>query len=395
MGSLSDMKKFVQKFFLSMFCGLFILLAWSGSALAFEVEAAAAILIDANTGRVLYEQNAHESLAPASTTKILTALITLEEVEDLSQTVVLPDDFVNVGESGIYLEPGEEHSFEDLLYALMLRSANDAGQALGIGVAGSEEAFVELMNQRTQEMGLQDSHWANPHGLDADDHYTSAHDLAMITREALRIPKFNELITANEWTMPWLSNTDDRSLYNHNQFLDIYEGGDGVKTGYTSKAGNCLVASATRDGLRLIGVVLNCNEQGEHYQEMCSLMDYGFTSYDTVTMGQAGDLVGSVRVQNGNVRRVNAVLAEDARILLEKGQSADSVTYKYEFSQSVEAPIQAGTQVGVARYTDAKGTVTEIPICVKEGAESYTFGLVWRRVWQAFFSALLGSPAAE
>ena len=133
-----------------------LLLLAAFPAFAFDVNAAAAILIDANSGHIIYEQNAHESLAPASTTKVLTALVTLEEVEDLSQKVTLPEDFQNVGESGIYLEAGETHSIEDLLYALMLRSANDAGQALGIGVAGSEEAFVELMNSRTEELGLKE-----------------------------------------------------------------------------------------------------------------------------------------------------------------------------------------------------------------------------------------------
>jgi len=373
-----------------LFAAMLLLLA-AFPAFAFDVNAAAAILIDANSGHIIYEQNAHESLAPASTTKVLTALVTLEEVEDLSQKVTLPEDFQNVGESGIYLEAGETHSIEDLLYALMLRSANDAGQALGIGVAGSEEAFVELMNSRTEELGLKDSHWDNPHGLDAEDHYTSAHDLAMITRQAMTIPKFNELIVSESWTMPWESNEYDRSLYNHNQLLDLYEGADGVKTGYTSKSGSCLVGSATRNGLRLIGVVLNCDE---HYEEMCRLLDYGFASYESVPVGKKGDVVGSVKVLNGNVKRLEAVLAEDAKITLEKGASAD-VSPEYEFSQALEAPLQAGEVIGRACFTHKSGIKTEVPICVKGEAERYTFGLVWQKVWQTFFSALLGPLEAE
>lgn len=382
----------MKKIWISLLLAMLFVLGYAGTAMAFEVNAAAAILIDASSGRVIYELNPHESLAPASTTKILTALVALEQVEDLSQQVTLPDDFVNVGESGIYLEPGETQTLEDLLYALMLRSANDAGQAIAIGVAGSEPAFVELMNARTEELGLTDSHWANPHGLDAEDHYTSAFDLAMITREALTIPKFNELIVEESWTMPWESNDYDRTLYNHNQFLDLYEGADGVKTGYTSKSGSCLVASATRDGLRLIGVVLNCDE---HYQEMCNLMDYGFATFTAVKVAQAGDIIGSVRVSNGNVKRVDAVLGADVSIMLEKGSVFDGEPV-YEYDQTLEAPIEAGQEIGTARFVDTSGVSVEVPICVRAAAERYTFGIVWKQVWQALVSALLGgNPAVE
>lgn len=376
----------MKRFCISLWFAMLCLLVFCKSALAFEVNAKAAILIDASSGRIIYELNSHESLAPASTTKILTALVALEQTEDLSQKVTLPEDFVNVGESGIYLEPGETHTIEDLLYALMLRSANDAGQAIAIGVAGSESAFVELMNARTEELGLKDSHWANPHGLDADDHYTSAYDLAMITKEALSIPKFNELIVTESWTMPWESNDYDRTLYNHNQFLDLYEGADGVKTGYTSKSGSCLVASATRDGLRLIGVVLNCEA---HYQEMCNLMDYGFNLFTAVKVGQAGEVIGSVRVSNGDVKRVDAVLGADARIVLEKGSTFDGEPV-YDYARVLEAPIEAGQEIGTARFVDATGATVEVPICASTASSRYTFGIVWKQVWQSLVSALLG-----
>ena len=379
----------VKKIWLSLFCGLMLILLCAASAWAFDVDAAAAILIDAGSGRIIYELNPHESLPPASTTKVLTALLTLEKVADISQTFTLPADFQNIGESGIYLEPGETHSFEDMLYALMLRSANDAGQALAIGVSGTEAAFVELMNSRTEELGLKDSHWANPHGLDDEQHYTSAYDLAMIARQALMIPKFNELITAESWTMPWESNDYDRTLYNHNQFLDLYDGADGVKTGYTSKSGSCLVASATRNGLRLIGVVLNCNE---HYQEMCRMMDFGFESYEALQVAKAGDVVGSVRVQNGKVKHLDAVLATDATVILEKGTHPD-IKPTYEYSQSLEAPLLDGEVIGRALYTDENGLATEVAICVSGSAERYTFGLVWQKVWRIFISALLGASA--
>ena len=222
----------MKKLFVSIFVAIGLVVTFASSAAALTIDAAACVLIDASTGRVLYENNAHQALPPASTTKVLTALLVLESVEDLSTTVTLPDDFANVGESGIQLEPGETQTIEDLLYALMLRSANDAAQALAIAVSGTEEAFVKYMNDKTEELGLTDSTWQNPHGLDAEGHLTSAYDLAMITREAMKYPLFNQIIVTEQWTLPWPSNVYDRVVYNYNQFLTLYEGADGVKTVY-------------------------------------------------------------------------------------------------------------------------------------------------------------------
>ena len=377
----------VKKHLLALVLCCAVFLGCSPAALAFAVDAKAAVLMDAATGRIIFEQNAHESLPPASTTKILTALLTLENVTDLQKTVTLPADFVNVGESGVYLEAGETHTFLDLLYALLLRSANDAGQALAIGVSGSEEAFVALMNKRSQELGLKDSSWANPHGLDDDKHLTSAYDLAKITQEAFKHDLFNEIIVAESWTMPWQGNSYDSSLYNHNQFLDLYEGGDGVKTGYTGQSGSCLVASATRDGMRLIGVVLGCADQA-HYDEMIKLMDYGFSGYEAVKVGSAGDVVGSVKVINGNITAVNAVLGQDVVLAVEKGERFKPQP-AYDFPAALEAPFQASEPIGLATYLDTAGNKAEAPIYAAKGATLYTFGLVFKSCWQAFIAAFL------
>ena len=353
-----------------------------------EIDAKAAILIDASTGRVLYAKNEHESLPMASTTKILTALIALESIDDFSRTVTLPDDFMNVGESSIYLEPGETHTYEDLFYALLLRSANDAAQAIAIGVSGSEEAFVEEMNAKTKELGLKDSHWANPHGLDAEDHYTSAYDLAMIAREDVKYDFFNEVIKTESWTMPWAENDYDRTLYNHNQFLDLYEGGDGIKTGYTDDAGNCLVASATRNGLRLIGVVLNCSE---HYTAMSQMMDYGFANYQAVTAGQAGDKVGTARIIDGNVKTLDLVLAADAVLAFAQDADLESLGEGTpDIPAALEAPVTAGTEVGTMTYTDDAGNELVIPVLAENGAERYTFRTVFQEAWSIFMQVFLG-----
>jgi len=223
----------------------FYLIALPTPAAAITVDAKGAVLIDASSGVVLYEQNAHTELPPASTTKVATALLVLENMP-LNKVVTVPDGFVNAGEAGIWLEPGEEQTVEDLMYAMLLRSANDAAQVLAIATAGSEQAFVDMMNKRVAELGLKNTHFTNPHGLHDDNHYTSAYDLAQITRAACALPVFNKIIVTDRHQLPWVKGEYDRVVYNRNNLLNIYEYADGVKNGYTTQAGSCLVSSATK-----------------------------------------------------------------------------------------------------------------------------------------------------
>ncbi|MBR2783351.1 MAG: D-alanyl-D-alanine carboxypeptidase [Firmicutes bacterium] len=363
----------------------------SGTGAPFKVNAEAAILIDASSGRVLYEQNPHERMAPASTTKILTALLVLENVDDLSATVTLPADFDNVGESSIYLEPGETITYESLLYALMLRSANDAAQALAIGVAGSEEQFVEMMNVRSEELGLKDSHWANPHGLDAPQHYTSAYDLAMLSKAAIQIPKFNELIKTTSYTLPWADYEYDRVIYNHNQFLDMYEGADGIKTGFTDDAGSCLVGSVTRNDMRLIGVVLKAAENDEHnghYAAMTSLMDYGFESYTSKVLGTKGQVVGSIPISGAKVKSVDVVLGSDVMMPV-MTQSNYEPQSTFDYPKSLQAPVSKEEPIGHATYIGEDGNIVTVDLYLAESLDRYTFATVLKQVWDKFISALL------
>ena len=375
----------MKKLFVSIFVAIGLVVTFASSAAALTIDAAACVLIDASTGRVLYENNAHQALPPASTTKVLTALLVLESVEDLSTTVTLPDDFANVGESGIQLEPGETQTIEDLLYALMLRSANDAAQALAIAVSGTEEAFVKYMNDKTEELGLTDSTWQNPHGLDAEGHLTSAYDLAMITREAMKYPLFNQIIVTEQWTLPWPSNVYDRVVYNYNQFLTLYEGADGVKTGYTDTAGNCLVASATRNGMRLIGVVLNCPNQ-THYEQMELLMDYGFETYKPVQLASSGDVIAQIDIRHGDKSTINAVLNNDIVIALPSNSTYQPVA-QLDLPASLEAPLDAEEPIGFISYSDEVGNVVEVPIYLEESVIRYTFADALKSVWQRFIEA--------
>lgn len=375
----------MKKISIILFSVIFIFLSFTTAAYAVEINAASAILIDAASGKVLFSKNSDESVAVASTTKVLTCLLALENLDDLSETITLPDDFVNVGESGIYLTAGETHTYEDLLYAMMLRSANDAAQALAIAVSGSEEEFVKLMNERTAEMGLKESSWANPHGLDNENHYSSAHDLAMITMEAMKIPEFNTIVSTYTWTLPWEGNDYDRVVYNHNQFLSTYEGADGVKTGYTAKSGNCLVASATRDGMRLISVVLNSTD---HYGDTTTLMDYGFENYSLRKVANKGKVVASVKVNSGRNKTVDAILADDVYMVMENDSrySPDGVV---SLPDSLDAPIRADQIIGKISYNDGEGNTIKIDLYPAVDMEVYTFGGVfleaWQRIWRVFF----------
>lgn len=371
-----------------------LLALFPATAAALEIKATAAVLIDATTGRVIYEQNAKQALPPASTTKVLTALLVLEQVEDLDQTITLPDDFINVGESSINLQPGDIVSYRDLLYALMLRSANDAAQALAIGVSGSEKAFADLMNQRTKELGLKDSYWVNPHGLDHPSNMVTAYDLAMITREALHHELFNEIIVAEKHTVH-IANRDDIVVTNHNQLLELYQYADGVKTGYTTVAGSCLSASATKDGLRFVGVVLGGNSvnssEPTYYQEMLRMMEFGFKESDSIIAGHKGDVVGTVKVKGGRFRRMDVVLGETVYISIDSGLQYQPQV-KYDIPDVLPAPFANGDVVGKATYTDNEGNVFVVPLLAQKGTDVLNFQVAFSEVWQRFVSVLLPVP---
>lgn len=364
-------------------CCLLVFL--SPAAAALEIEATSAILIDAASGRVLFEQDAHRRLPMASVTKILTALIVLEHFGDLRQTFTLPEDFVNVGESTILLEAGETQTIEDLLYALLLRSANDAAQALAIATAGSETAFVEMMNQRCAELGLTESNWTNPHGLHHDAHLSSAYDIAYITRAALKIPKFNDIISTASHTVPWADNEYDRVVANHNKLLTQYAGADGVKTGYTSKAGNCLVGSATRDGLRLIGVILSSEDT---YGQMAALLDYGFDHYEMRQVVSFGEIATRIPVIDGKGDSVNALYGGNVRVLVEKNISYQGEPV-FEVPEALQTPVDSNVAVGAAIFDDGTGHSTRVELYPADDMERYTFWGVVRAALMRILQVLL------
>lgn len=255
--------------------------------------AASMITTEAGSGRVLYEKNADSRRPMASTTKIATAITVIDNVPDLEKTIVIPDCAVGVEGSSIYLSKGETASIRDLLYGLMLQSGNDCAVALAVTTAGSVEKFAALMNETARKCGANDTNFVTPHGLHDDNHYTTARDLAKISAYAMKNATFREIVSSKRHTMPWAGHDCDRVILNKNKILTTFDGGDGIKTGYTKKAGRCLVASATRDGMTIISVVLDC---GPMFEECRNLMEKAFEEYSLVDItALAPDVKAEVR----------------------------------------------------------------------------------------------------
>lgn len=311
---------------------------------AVDISAKAAILMDEESGRVLFAENAEQRLPQASLTKIMTALLVIEN-GDLDKNVVISKNAEETGESSIWLEEGEVLSRNELLYALMLPSANDAAVALAESVAGSEQKFVSQMNERARELSLKNTHFANPHGLDAEGHYTSAFDLASLTREGLENPLFSDVVTTKEMRIPWPGHDWERALINRNQLLNRYQGSRGVKTGYTSNAGCCLVGAAQRGDMKLITVVMNSCDM---YGDTEKLLNYGFDNYEMDVLEEA-DQTYQVKVSGGTDEIVSAKPERQMAVAVlpaEKGQ----LSIKTEMAEQVKAPVKKGAVLG-------KGTI--------------------------------------
>lgn len=340
-----------------------------------EVAAPSAILMEAATGTVLYEKNAHERLAPASVTKVMTLLLVMEALESgrisWDDTVTASDTAAAKGGSQVYLEPGEQMTMDEMLKSVVVSSANDCATALAEHIAGSEAAFVTMMNQRAEELGMNDTYFVNCTGLDdepnAAEHLTSAYDIAVMSRELL---KHDEI---RKYTTIWMDTVrnGEFGLANTNKLVRFYEGTTGLKTGYTSAAGHCLSASAMRDGVEYIAVVLKCSSSGERFQSAKVLMNYGFANY-TLATADPNVEIPSVPVVLGTVASVTPVAADDAPVLLEKSRQ-NAVTTQVEVAEEVKAPVEAGQRLGTMTLKADGEVLVEIPLVAEEAVDRRTW----------------------
>lgn len=336
-----------------------------------EIPAPSAILMDCATGTIIYEKNSHERLPPASVTKVMTLLLVMEALDSgrisWDDMVTASDHAAGKGGSQVYLEVGEQMTMDEMLKSVVVSSANDCATALAEHIAGSEEAFVQMMNQRAAELGLTDTNFVNCTGLDdepnAAEHLTSAHDIAVMSRELLRHEDIRK------YTTIWMDTVRNGQfgLSNTNKLVRFYEGTTGLKTGYTSGAGHCLSASAKRDGIELIAVVLHCESSADRFQSAKALLDYGFANYALVN-GEPNEPLTPIPVRLGRVDSITPVLQQTAPILIDKGKQAQ-ITRTVTLCDEVTAPVAAGQELGTLTLSAGEEILATIPIIAPEAVE--------------------------
>jgi len=335
-----------------------------------DISSPSAILMDAGTGTVLFEKNPHEKMEPASITKIMTMLIVFEAIESgkvkLSDTVRVSERAWKTGGSQVFLGPGEEQTLETLLKCIVVASANDASVAVAEYIGGSVEGFVKLMNDKAKQLGMENTNFTNPHGLSDPEHYTTAYDIALMSRELVKYPMLFKWSTI--W-MDYLEHTDKERdptmLANTNKLLGKYEGLDGLKTGYHSKAGHCFAGTAKRGDLRLISVVLNAPSSNQRFEDTVKLLDYGFGHYDSIKVAERGMVQKTIRVEKGHVNEVNVIVTEDVSILIEKGKDAQ-INTKIDVPEKLFAPLNKNQAVGTLTVEHNGQVIKQIDLVVSE-----------------------------
>lgn len=345
----------------------------TGPAIAAEpdVKARAAVLMDAKTGQVLYEKKMHERNAPASTTKIMTAILAVESGRT--------DDIVKVSVraaatrgSSMYLYPGQLISLRELLTGLLLRSGNDAAVAIAEHLAGSVDVFAEMMNRKALVLGAVNSHFRNPHGLSTAGHYSSAYDLALLARHALTNPLFAEIVSTKETSIEWLDRKGrerDVNLRNTNRLLWMLEEADGVKTGTTNEAGPCLVSSATRGNHKLLAVVLH--DHSRWYDSM-QLLKYGFENWDLYDFAYRGDILATIPVEYGLADAVDAMVNDPAALVV-RSVDYSQVTVEVDLPEKIKAPVYQGQKIGEIVFFVRDKAVKTVDIVATKDVDERTF----------------------
>lgn len=321
------------------------------------------ILVDYDSMTVLDGKEMHKPLYPASTTKVMTAILALEH-GDLDSIVTVDQEIVSLAYgSHIALEPGEKFTLNDMLYALLLPSANDAALAIAKHISGSIDEFVVLMNEKAKELGAENTNFVNPHGLHDDNHVTTAYDLSLFAKYAMEIPKFREYVNTTEYTIAATEiKGEPRYLYTTNRLLRssqtieykgntipiTYEGASGVKTGYTTEASNCLISFAERDGQALLAVVLK-SQAGEVYLDTHKLLNHGFENFDNVKIGSQNEFIGNFDIKNGEIPLTGGILESDTVITM-NGTEVDTLDKEINLRSNLEAPVKEGEIIGTMSY---------------------------------------------
>lgn len=348
-------------------------------AVKLELEAKSHVLMEASTGKVLYSQNPDEKLPLASVTKVMTMLLAMEAIDSgkigLSDMVVASERAKSMGGSTIYLDTGEEMSVNDLLKGIAVASGNDACVAMGEYIAGSEEGFVNLMNTRAKELGMNNTNFKNTNGLDADGHYSSAMDIAIMTRELLHHPKILD------YTTIWMDSLREGKfqLANTNKLIRFYKGANGMKTGSTGDALYCLSGTALRDNMQLISVVMGAPTSAERFADATKMLDFGFANYSVKQIVAAGEVLDDAAVAKGMTTSVGAATKGEYKALVSKGGDS-RIRREVAINTNLEAPVNVGDKIGEILLFDEDINVGSVDIVATNSAEKMSYGAMFSRL---------------
>ena len=348
------------------------------------LNAKSAILMEESTGNILYESNPDERLPIASVTKVMTMLLIMEAVDSgkisLDDMVTVSENAMSYGGSTMFLETGEQLTVNDMLKGIAVASANDGCVAMAEHLAGSESAFVDMMNEKAKELGMENTHFMNTNGLDEDDHYSSARDVAIMSRELMKHE------TIFNYTSIWMDTLRGGKfqLSNTNKLIRFYDGANGLKTGSTSKALCCLSAAAKRNDMQLIAVVLGAPTSAERFASAKSLLDYGFANYAVNTQITAGDEVQKIAVEKGVDKEVGVVAGDSCSTLVKKGQE-DNITKEIKIDETITAPIEAGQKIGTMTISRDGEVIADIDLNASSAVEKKGIGLIIKDFFATIF----------
>lgn len=348
------------------------------------LNAKSAILMEESTGNILYESNPDERLPIASVTKVMTMLLIMEAVDSgkisLDDMVTVSENAMSYGGSTMFLETGEQLTVNDMLKGIAVASANDGCVAMAEHLAGSESAFVDMMNEKAKELGMENTHFMNTNGLDEDDHYSSARDVAIMSRELMKHE------TIFNYTSIWMDTLRGGKfqLANTNKLIRFYDGANGLKTGSTSKALCCLSAAAKRNDMQLIAVVLGAPTSAERFASAKSLLYYGFANYAVNTQITAGDEVQNIAVEKGVDKEVGVVAGDSCSTLVKKGQE-DNITKEIKIDETITAPIEAGQKIGTMTISRDGEVIADIDLNASSAVEKKGIGLIIKDFFATIF----------
>ncbi|MCC2686721.1 MAG: DacF [Paenibacillaceae bacterium] len=362
----------------------------SASTVDLAPNSVSSVLMDADTGTVISSKNMDTKLPPASITKIMTMLLIMEAVDSgklkMTDKVRTSEYAASMGGSQIFLEPGEEMTVEEMLKGIAMASGNDASVAMAEKIAGSEEAFVQMMNERAAELGMTNTHFANCNGLPADNHYSSALDIATMSRELLKHPEITKFTGSYQ---DYLRKDTEKPfwLVNTNKLVRFYDGADGLKTGYTSEAKYCLAATAKRDNLRVVAVVLGEPNTKTRNAEVSRLFDYAFSQYTNYPIFKQGDSMGTLKIGKGDIRELPLVAKHQYSVLLKKGEAEDGIRHELKLTPNVKAPIEQGQPVGTLIVYKGDQVIAEFPIASPANVGKAGWWLLFKRTVSGVMTA--------